>query len=119
MKDGDVCVQFNAFLQGKSATQTVKGGNTAEFYHAENTENEQFKKTGYNVDGTINKSKMLVDMHPDVSSLVWKYGRWHHHVNYEPFKKNKLILKKGITLPTEPNNYGMELVENFDWKAVH
>lgn len=119
MKDGDVCVQFNAFLQGKSATQTVKGGNTAEFYHAENTENEQFKQTGYNVDGTINKSKMLVDMHPDVSQLVWKYGRWHHHVNYEPFKKNKLILKKGITLPTETNNYGMELVENFDWKAVH
>ena len=119
MKDGDVCVQFNAFLQGKSATQTVKGGNTAEFYHAENTDNEEFKETGYNTDGTINKSKMLVDMHPDVSTLVWKYGRWHHHVNYEPFKKNKLILKQGVELPKGVNNYGMELVTNFDWKAVH
>jgi len=119
MKDGDVCVQFNAFLQGKSATQTVKGGNTAEFYHAENTDNEEFKETGYNTDGTINKSKMLVDMHPDVAQLVWKYGRWHHHVNYEPFKKNKLILKQGVSLPTGVNNYGMELVTNFDWKAVH
>jgi predicted O-methyltransferase YrrM len=67
MKDGDVCVQLNAFLQGKAATQTVKGGNTAEFYHAENIENETFKETGYNTEGTVNKSQMLVDMHPDVA----------------------------------------------------
>ena len=35
LKDGDCTIQFNAFLQGKSATQTVKGGNTEEFYHKE------------------------------------------------------------------------------------
>ena len=119
LKDGDVCVQFNAFLQGKAATQTVKGGNTAEFYHAENTENDEFKKTGYNVDGTINKSQMLVDMHPDVATLVWKYGRWHHFVDYTPFKVNKLKLKEGVVLPEGSNEYGMELVTNFDWKSVH
>ena len=28
LKDGDCTIQFNAFLQGKAATQTVKGGNT-------------------------------------------------------------------------------------------
>ena len=114
-----MCVQFNAFLQGKAATQTVKGGNTAEFYHAENTENDEFKKTGYNVDGTINKSQMLVDMHPDVATLVWKYGRWHHFVDYTPFKVNKLKLKEGVVLPEGSNEYGMELVTNFDWKSVH
>jgi hypothetical protein len=31
LKDGDCTIQFNAFLQGKAATQTVKGGNTEEF----------------------------------------------------------------------------------------
>jgi len=70
LKDGDCTIQFNAFMQGKSATQTVKGGNTEEFYHAENTDNEQFKKTGYNTDGKINKTKMLANLHPDVARVV-------------------------------------------------
>lgn len=107
LKDGLCTVQFNAFLQGKVATQVIKGGNTAEFYHAENEDNEEFKETGYNADGTINKSKMLYDMHPDVTTVVWKYGRWHHHVNYEPFKGNILKLKEGVTLPEGHNNYNM------------
>ena len=115
MKDGDCTIQFNAFMQGKSATQTVKGGNTEEFYHAENTDNEQFKKTGYNTDGTINKSKMLADLHPDVARVVWKYGRWHHYVDYGPFKKNKLRFKPGVEerLTSKPNNYGMKLITNY------
>ena len=110
MKDGDVCLQFNAFMQGKMATQTVSGGNTAEFYHAENTD---AMKEGYNTDGTINKSQMLADMHPDVATVVWRYGRWHHHVNYNPFKKNKLKLKDNIHLSTGVNNYNMILDRNF------
>ena len=116
MKDGDVCLQFNAFLQGKCATQTVAGGNTAEFYHAENTENEEFKETGYNTEGTVNKSQMLVDMHPDVARLVWRYGRWHHWVDYSPFKVNTPKLKDGFVMPNEPNNYGMALDRDFDYK---
>ncbi len=116
MKDGDACVQFNAFLQGKCATQSVSGGNTAEFYHAENADNEEFKETGYNTEGTVNKSQMLVDMHPDVARLFWKYGRWHHHVDYTVFKNNTFNLRPGIVLPDESNNYGMVLDRNFDWK---
>lgn len=112
MKDGDVCLQFNAFMQGKMATQTVAGGNTAEFYHAENT--EAMNEKGYNTDGTINKSQMLADMHPDVARVVWRYGRWHHHVNYNPFKKNKLVLKDGLNLPKSTNTYGMILDRNFN-----
>ena len=110
MKDGDVCVQFNAFLQGKMATQTVAGGNTAEFYHAENTESI---KEGYNADGTINKSQMLVDMHPDVATLEWRYGRWHHFVDYTPFKINKLKLKANVKVNQGVNEYGMILDRNF------
>jgi hypothetical protein len=113
LKDGDCTIQFNAFLQGKAATQSVKGGNTSEFYHAENTENENFEKTGYNSLGTVNKSQMLVDMHPDVARMVWRYGRWHHHVDYSPFKSNQLILKPGVVIPKGVNNYGMSLTTNF------
>jgi hypothetical protein len=73
LKDGDCTLQFNAFLQGKLGTQTLKGGNTAEFYARE---------------GTWNKSAMLEAMHPDVTKTVWRYGRWHHEVDYRPFKDN-------------------------------
>tara|TARA_R110000803_G_scaffold29187_1_gene66797 strand:+ start:136 stop:1668 length:1533 start_codon:yes stop_codon:yes gene_type:complete len=120
MKDGDVCLQFNAFLQGKCATQTVAGGNTAEFYHAENTENEEFKESGYNTEGTVNKSQMLVDMHPDVARLVWRYGRWHHWVDYGPFKGNKMNMRNDFHLDLEDgvNEYDMVLDRDFDYKSA-
>ncbi len=114
LKDGDCTIQFNAFLIGKAATQTVKGGNTAEFYHKEGVEDKQERKEGeYNPDGTINKSQMLVDMHPDVARVVWRYGRWHHYVDYSQFKKNELIYKNKIIVPEGTNNYGMRLITNF------
>lgn len=94
LKDGLCTVQFNAFLQQKAATQTMKGGNTKEFYEHE---------------GTKAKSQMIEDLHPDVAKVVWKFNRWHHQVNYKPFKKNKLIRKPDITIPEGINNYGMIL----------
>ena len=114
LKDGDCTIQFNAFLQGKVATQTLGGGNTEEFYHKEGTQDKEKWRDGkLNAEGTINKSQMLVDLHPDVAKMVWRYGRWHHHVDYSPFKKNQLKLKDGIELPTGINNYGMKLIKNF------
>ena len=113
LKDGDCTLVFNAFLQGKIATQTVKGGNTEEFYHKENA--EHINKEHYNPLGTLNKSQMLVDMHPDVAKLSWKYNRWHHHVDYSGFTQEP-ILKEGIDLSKMPkvDNYGMRFVQN--WK---
>lgn len=73
LKDGQCTLQFYEFLQGKVATQAMQGGNTAEFYA---------------VEGTWNKSVMLEQMHPDVAKVVYRYGRWHHEVNYRPFSKN-------------------------------
>lgn len=111
LKDGDCTIQFNAFLQGKAATQTVKGGNTQEFYHKEGIQDKsKWRDNHLNPEGTINKSQMLYDMHPDVTRIVWKYGRWHHYVDYSPFKKNQLIYKNNIHIPEEINNYGMKLV---------
>lgn len=116
LKDGDCTIQFNAFLQGKIATQTISGGNTEEFYHKEGTKDKKNWRDGkLNPEGTINKSQMLYDLHPDVTKIVWKYGRWHHYVDYLPFKKNKLILKKNVDLKvfTKANNYGMVLVTDY------
>ncbi len=96
LKDGWCTVQFNAFLQGKMVTQSVKGGNTSEFYSHE---------------GTIPKSRMQVAMHPDVSKMLFKFGRWHHHVDYRPFKNNKLIRNPDIEITKEPNNYGLKLIQ--------
>jgi hypothetical protein len=134
LKSGDCTIQFNAFLQGKAATQTVKGGNTAEFYHVEgDTDKSKWRDGQLNATGTINKSQMLVNMHPDVARMVWRYGRWHHYVDYEVFQRsehelnskqkeirknlgltpedNKLRLKSEIDLTKFPkvNNYGMVL----------
>jgi hypothetical protein len=73
LKDGMCTMQFNCLLQGKAPTQQLGGGNSAEFYSNE---------------GTYNKSRMLEVIHPDVARVEWRYGRWHHHVNYRPFKNN-------------------------------
>ena len=96
LKDGWCTVQFNTFLQGKRATQTVKGGNSKEFYDEE---------------GTYNKSKMLEDMHPDVAKVIRQYNRWHHYVNYKPFKNNILEFKDGCNYSDGINNYGMKLIK--------
>jgi len=95
LKDKFCTIQFNTFLQEKAQTQTIKGGNTQEFYEKE---------------GTLPKSKMLEDLHPDVAKVVWKFNRWHHHVDYRPFKKNRLIKKQGLVIPDVVNNYGMKLI---------
>jgi hypothetical protein len=96
LKDGLCTIQFNAFLCGKITTQRMRGGNSADFYDSE---------------GTLPKSQMLVDMHPDVAKVVFRFNRWHHHVDYSRFKSNKL--KKIIDTSQLPkiNNYGLMLVD--------
>ena len=96
LKDGDCTLQFNAFLQEKATTQRISGGNSKEFYDEE---------------GTMNKSKMLEKMHPDVAKVVWRFNRWHHFVDYSPYKKNIPIKKKDLVIPQGVNNYGMVLKE--------
>lgn len=95
LKAGWNTVQFNAFLQYKVTTQTLGGGNTEAFYASE---------------GTLPKSQMLVDVHPDVSRVVWKFRRWHHYVDYTPFKDLGLKRRPDVEIPAE-NPYKMRLVE--------
>lgn len=95
LKAGWCTVLFNAFLQKKVGTQRLKGGNTDELY----------------ANGTLDKSRMLVQMHPDVARLVWKFNRWHHHVDYRKFRKNRLIRRSDVEIPDGVNEYGMRLVK--------
>ena len=95
LKDGWCTVQFNAFLADKGTTQRVGGGNTKEFYAKE---------------GTLPKSEMLQEMHPDVTEVVWKFNRWHHHVDYRPFRKNRLRKVDGLEYSKDPE-YGMKLID--------
>jgi len=99
LKAGWCTVQFNAFLQGKVRTQTMQGGNTAEFYARE---------------GTLPKSRMLARLHPDVAQLVWKFGRWHHHVDYRPFRALALLRRADIELDDGDDDYGMAIVRRGD-----
>ena len=96
LKDGLCTIQFHAVLQDKMSTQKLKGGNTQEFY-------EQ--------DGTMLKSKMLEEMHPDVAKVTWRFNRWHHWVDYKPFERNKLIrVDPDIVYDEVVNNYGLEKI---------
>lgn len=93
LKDGWCTILFNAFLAGKVTTMRMKGGNTDQLYAD---------------DGRLKMAQDLVDQHPDVSRISWKFGRWQHHVDYKPFKTNKLI-RKDIEIPDGNNEYGMIL----------
>jgi hypothetical protein len=94
LKDGYCTIQFNAFLAGKVTTQRMKGGNTDEVYK----------------EGTLEKSQALVDLHPDVAKVVWRFNRWHHHVDYSRFKNNRLQKIVDTDLMPKVDNYKMVLV---------
>jgi len=73
----------------------MKGGNTDTVY-----------ATG---DKRLEFARSLVRQHPDVASVVWRYGRWHHEVDYRRFASNKLILREDAQPPADPE-YGMRLI---------
>jgi len=95
LKAGWCTVTFNAFLAQKVATMRMQGGNTDELYQG---------------DGRLRMAQSLKMMHPDVVRVVWKWNRWHHHVDYSRFKQ-RLRLKPGVVIPEDPNEYGMRLIE--------
>jgi hypothetical protein len=96
LKAGWNTILFNAFLQQKMETQSMSGGNMEAFYAEE---------------GTMPKSQMLVNAHPDVSRVVWKYGRWHHHVDYSSFE-NMPLIKDPNYKPLAENPYKMKMIDD-------
>jgi len=108
LKAGYCTIQYNAFLQEKMGTQVLAGGNTDEFYHVEG---EQTEGKRYTDTGTLAKSRMIVDVHPDVSRVVERFKRIHHYVDYGKFKGNKLRRIGERPPKGSVNNYGMKLVK--------
>lgn len=102
LKKGYCTLLFRALLMDKAATvgvknaKAMKGGNTDNVYN-----------TG---DSRLSFANSLKEQHPDVVDVVWKFNRWHHQVDYSPFKNNKLVLRKGVTQLKSVNDYGMELI---------
>lgn len=96
LKDGWCTVLFSAFLAYKMPTMTMKGGNTDTIYN-----------TG---DNRMAFAKSLKDQHPDCVEITWKFGRWHHQVDYSQFKVNRLKLKERY-VGRKVNNYGLKLFE--------
>ncbi len=92
LKSGKCTILFNAFLADKTATMTMKGGNSDELYKG---------------DGRLKMAQSLQEQHPDVCSVGIRYGRYQHVVNYTPFKNNKL--NKIVDVPKGIDNYGMVL----------
>jgi hypothetical protein len=144
LKSGLCTVQFYAFLQNKATTQTVKGGyNTGDFYadkagahepshhvHDDSCNGnpnrpcpltEGWCCEDHLTRSTMWKSQMLVDAHPDVARLAWRFKRWHHFVDYSGFRQ-KLELREGLTIAPETDNFGM-ILERLDqsqdvWRQV-
>ncbi len=97
LKGGLCTLLFYIFLCDKMSTMVMEGGNTDTIY---NTEDKRLEFT-----------KSLVQQHPDITKVTFKYNRFHHQVDYRQFKKNKLIKKEGLIIEDKINNYGMELVK--------
>lgn len=103
MKEGWSLVSFYAFLQKKSATMTIKGGNTAELYQG---------------DGRRIMAESLQEQHPDCVTVSEKWGRFQHHVDYRRFRPrnqggaglNELRLRPGVVIPDGVDEYDMQLV---------
>lgn len=94
LKDGWCTVLFQAFVAYKVPTLLMKGGNTDILYN-QGDQRREFADS-------------LKEQHPDVTEVVWRYGRWHHDVDYRRFQYNKLI-RNNTPIP-EGDNYPMKLI---------
>jgi len=84
LKAGYCTILLNAYLAKKLPTMTMSGGNTDQLY-----------KRNDGFDGRLAMAESLKEQHPDIVRITKKWGRWQHHVDYRPFKKNKLIKLAG------------------------
>jgi hypothetical protein len=99
LKDGWCTVQFYAFLGAKALTMTMAGGNTDTVY-ATGDHRREFAES-------------LKRQHPDCVEIVWRYGRWHHSVDYSRFRQ-QLQLRDDVTPTGQPDEFGMRLVRLVD-----
>ena len=110
MKAGYHTYLFNAFVCGKCATLTMKGGNTKEVYGIDQAGTKQ-ARAGSDFDHRRAFAESLHAQHPGEVKITQKFGRWHHHIDYRVFQNKKPTKKPGLNIPKGGNNYGMKLVK--------
>jgi hypothetical protein len=95
LKAGWCTILFNAFLADKSGTMIVAGGND-DLYAGQ---------------GRLQMARDLVEQHPDVTRVVYKFGRWQHQVNYGQFRSNRLVWRPGVreSIPEGFDDHGLVL----------
>jgi hypothetical protein len=93
LKAGWCTILCQVFLAKKIQTMVVKGGMTPH----------------YQGDGRLEMARQLIDLHPDVTKLRWKWHRWQHHVDYSRFRSNRLKLKPGVNVLPQDNEYDMTM----------
>lgn len=82
LKDGMCTMLFTWCYCNKAGTMSMKGGNTDAIYNETNNRKEF--------------AESLMEQHPDVVKVVWRYNRWHHDVDYSMFRNNKLIKNESM-----------------------
>lgn len=91
MKDGLCTMLFNAFLTDKTTTMRMPGGNTDVLYRGNGYAlGRTTKLTPAMQEAVLEKALTLQRMHPDIVEVKRKWGRWHHQVDYRPFRDNAL-----------------------------
>ena len=102
LKDGDCTLLFRALQMDKHETthaasaKPMKGGNTDNVYGSD--------------DHRRAFAESLRDQHPDCVSVVWKFNRWHHQVDYSAFSRNAPVLRPEVVVTDEPDDHDMTLV---------
>lgn len=96
LKSGLSTILFNCLLIDKTGTGRNDGGNKS--IYDETNNRKEFTES-------------LIQQHPDVVKMTEKFGRFHHHVNYKPFKNNKMILKENVCYVDENTDYDMKLIK--------
>lgn len=76
------------------------------------------RKTKRKAAGRLRMAKALQKQWPDIATIVKKWNRPQHKVDYSSFKANQLILKKGLHIPEGIDNYGMELIHFNENKSI-
>ena len=109
LKAGHCTMLFNAFLIGKTASMTMKGGNTSEVYEVDNPGGKD-TRSGEKFDKRFKFAKSIWMQHKDITNIVQKYNRWHHYVDYYKFKQRP-VLRAGLNIPKRINEYGLVLKE--------
>jgi hypothetical protein len=102
LKDDHCTLLFRALCMDKPATVGVRGGSPLKGGNTDNIYTDGDHRRAF--------AESLREQHPDVVEVVWKFNRWHHLVDYSPFKANRPRLRPDVTPTVGDNEYGMRLV---------